>query len=121
MISKRLIGIVLLVGVGAAVWHFHHKAEHEQYFLEQRALVTAKLWVASAKFRKDEPKFLAFRDSLLVSSQMTKEEMTTYLSQYQAEPETYNSFTELVGTYVDSLAKMEGEVADSVILPDSLK
>ncbi len=119
--SKRLIFIALVLVAGGAVWHFHHKAEHDEYFLKQRALVTAQLLVASAKYRKDEPRFLAFRDSLLAANQMTKEEMTTYLNQYQAEPEAYNSFTELVGTYVDSLGKLEIKVTDSVVLPDSLQ
>lgn len=118
---KRLVIIALVLAIGGIVWHFHHKAEHEQYIMEERARVTAKLWVASAKFRKEEPKFIAFRDSLLLATKITKEEMTTYLNEYQAEPETYNSFTELVGTYVDSLGKLEAHATDSIVLPDSLK
>ena len=68
------------------------------------ALVTAKVWVASAWFRNEPDKFISFRDSILKESAVSSEEMKQYFEIYRSKSEKYEHFTEKVKEFVDSLS-----------------
>lgn len=120
--AKFIVVIVLLVAVGSAWWYLEHKKEQDRMLLEKRALATAQLWIGAAQLGDKEAKFVAFRDSLLAANGISREEMNDYLEKYESEPEDYFDFTGLVGTYVDSLVKIEKKrISDSLAVLDSLR
>jgi hypothetical protein len=83
-------------------------ARTEKNLAEARkyALVTAQVWVASARFRNDSTTFLAWRDSALAANGLSKQKMTEYLEIHKDRAEDYYKFAELVNRYVDSLYRL---------------
>jgi hypothetical protein len=83
------------------------KRQYEQ--TAQHALVTAQVWIASARLRGEPERFAAYRDSLLKAYGLTKDDLQQYLGIYRDRPEQYEVFAELVKRYVDSLSVSETE------------
>ena len=105
---KRLffaLGIIIVLS-GHFVWNkFTDYREQKQ--ARKFAMITAQTWIAGAKFNYKAEEYLQYRDSLLKSEKITKEEINEYLSEYQKAPEKYIYFATLVSYYVDSLAAVE--------------
>ena len=91
------------------------------------ALVTAQVWVATAKYRDDAERLLNYRDSLLAANGLSKEQMFEYVQRSKGESEGLLPFTQRLRELVDSLARIEDSllkgtpepVIDSVSAADS--
>jgi hypothetical protein len=108
---KRILPLVL-IGVG---WHLYtmyteNQTIQNEQFAHQYALVTAKVWLATAEYRNDNPGFLRVRDSIFKASGFTMDEFNLYLQENKNQPELYTPYVRLVKIYVDSLS---GSPADS--------
>lgn len=105
---KRLLVLVLIVGGGFA-WYswYQNEAENLEQLTKKTALLTARVWIASARYRSDSTGYIAYRDSLLDEEATTVEEIDQFLKLYEDEPENYIRFSNLVSKYVDSLSKIE--------------
>jgi hypothetical protein len=102
--AKRLIlPLVILMAVGAAWGFYHLRHQRELERTRYHALVTARLWVATATFRRTPEEYNAYRDSLLAEAGMTGVEVQDFLRRQSDQPEEYELFTRLVSWYVDSL------------------
>ena len=123
---KRIAPFVLI----AVLW-FSYSWYTEQQRSEIRsennkyALLTAKTWIASVKYRENPEKFLAYRDSLLTAENASVELVKEYVERYRTQSEYIENFSNEVKECVDSLMVIEDSlkaVADSLTkLPDSLK
>ncbi|MDD3731204.1 MAG: hypothetical protein PHU88_02380 [candidate division Zixibacteria bacterium] len=121
---KRLLPLVL-VAAGVLGYLYYDKTTHTKKLLEdeQKALLTARIWVAGAFYRDEPDRFVSFRDSLLKANYLTPEDMTVYLQAYGDKTEQFNNFTWLVQQYVDSLSNPDlwgtypDSTADSVKVP----
>ena len=113
---KRLVPL-LVIGGAVLGYHYYDKFTVEKKLLqdERKALITAKVWVASTVYRDDPGRFLAYRDSLLKAEGVSDKDMSGYLQAYGDKTERFNNFTWLVQQYVDSLSVMD------YWRPDSLK
>lgn len=106
---KRILPLVLIV-VGWLGYTQYRQYRTERFYAdaERYALVTAKVWLASAQYRDDPGRFSAVRDSLLAASDLSRAKVDEYLKLYDARPEAYSSYVRLVKKYIDSLATSEG-------------
>jgi len=121
---KRLIFFVLLlVIVFGYLLYDRISTERQLQQAVRHALVTAQVWVATAKFRDEPEKFLVYRDSLLSACSLTKEHIRDYLDRYENHPEKYDIFANLVNQYVDSLSAIEMELLheDTAVEKDSIR
>lgn len=86
---------------------------------DRYALVTAQIWVASAKHRANPEEFLRVRDSLLEADSLTSDDLRAFVAADSGQAEKLTPFMSLVQQYVDSLMDVE----DSLLLirEDSLK
>lgn len=105
---KRLSVLVLIAGVafGWYSWNQSKAADLEQ-LTQKNALLTARVWIASAKYRTDSTGYIQYRDSLLKEAATSVEEIDRFLKMYENEPENYMRFSNLVSKSVDSLSKIE--------------
>jgi len=101
---KRLIPLVILVAVWFGYSYYTNQQE-EQFskLTRKQALVTARVWYLSVRFRKKPEIFLSLRDSILNHSGVSKDEIQQYLQLYSDEPEKYEQFARQVSYFIDSL------------------
>jgi hypothetical protein len=121
---KRLITFTLLVTIifGYLLYDkISTERQHQQ--AAKHALVTAQVWIATAKFRREPERFMAYRDSLLKAHSLSRERMQDYVDRYKSQPEEYDSFTKLVNQYVDSLSAIEMRLLqpDTAVQGDSIE
>jgi len=112
---RRLILLMIILGIWPAyrLGDYVITQRHVRQAREQ-ALVTAKVWVATATFRKKPARFARYRDSLIAAHGLSREQMSEYLHLYEDHPEDYDLFARLVKQYVDSLCP---EFSSSDTLP----
>lgn len=104
---KRFLPLVILIAAWFGIDHYRNKqADEYDRLSREQALITARVWYLSARFREEPQTFLILRDSLLVESGVTTEQMHKYLELYNDRPEKYEQFTRLVSYYVDSLCEL---------------
>ncbi len=101
---KRLLPLILalVIAVGGVVVHRYTVTRRVQG-IQKRALVTAQVWIATARYRDNPERFLEYRDSVLEASGLTTMEMNRYLCGYDNRTEDGAAFVTLVSHYVDSL------------------
>ncbi len=121
---KRLITFTLLVAIifGYLLYDkISTERQHQQAV--RQALVTAQVWIATAKYRLEPERFIAYRDSLLKAHSLSMEKMQGYIDWYKNRPEEYDLFTRLVNQYVDSLSAIEMELlqGDTAVEGDSIR
>ena len=121
---KRLILLILLLVIifGYLLYNkISTERQHQQAV--RHALVTAQAWIATAKYRLEPERFIAYRDSLLKAHSLSKERMQDYIDRYKNHPEEYDLFTRLVNQYVDSLSAIEMELlqSDTAVKGDSTR
>lgn len=105
---KRLIPFVLLGLIWLAYVTIRDYRHDRQARIESKiALVTAHIWIAGAKYHDDPDRFVQYRDSVLKTNELTLDEIESYASKYQKEPEKYERVAELTAEYVDSLYEIE--------------
>jgi hypothetical protein len=105
---KRLLPFVI-IGITILGYHLWDRWRTEKEENEQNrvALVTAQVWVATAKYRDDPEAFLAYRDSLLEASGVPGERVMAFLEQHSDVSENMLPFARRVQALVDSLARIE--------------
>ena len=74
------------------------------------ALVTAQVWIATAKYRNEPERYIQYRDSLLRASGVAREEISGYLERTGDPPEELLPFAQRVQGLVDSLYRIEDSV-----------
>ena len=101
---KRLSPLVLIIVLWFA-YDTYDKYRTKKFAAEadHRALVTAQVWVASADFRGDPAKYLAWRDSTLKANSLSPSEMDDYLQLLQGKPASRQEFASRINHYVDSI------------------
>ena len=114
---------MLLVIVFGYFLYNRISAERQYLQTAKYAQVTAQVWIATAKFRREPERFMAYRDSLLKAHSLSMEKMQDYIDRYKSHPEEYDLFTKLVNQYVDSLSAVEMKLlqADAIVKVDSLE
>lgn len=118
---KRLISFAFLPAIVFGYLLYDSIKSERQYQQTQRhALVTAQVWVATARFRSEPESFLTYRDSVLKANGLSKQLMEDYLARYKDHTEKYEPFTTLVNQYVDSLStsELESMQADTAVKVD---
>lgn len=105
---KRLLPIVIIAAAWFGYQYWSDRVERERSLEENRlALVTAQVWTATATYRNDSVQYLAYRDSLLESNNVSVEDLYDYIDRYKNKPEKYLPFTLKVSRLVDSLARLQ--------------
>jgi hypothetical protein len=105
---KRLAPLVIVLLIwGGYVLVSNHLKDKEYRADRETALVTAQLWIGSAKYRDDPERYLSYRDSLLISHGLSIEAVEHFTDQHTDQPEKYRQFSAMVAVLVDSLYKME--------------
>ena len=105
---KKLAPLVIL-GLIALAWYTYDSVSTREMdrATDEYALVTAQVWIASAKYRQQSEQFVSWRDSLLASRALSLEKLEEYLDLYEAQPEESYVFVHRVRGYVDSLFLIE--------------
>jgi hypothetical protein len=105
---RRLIFLVLLAALVLGYLSYKNIITNRRLRQAQNhALVTAQVWVASARLRNEPQRFITYRDSLLTAYGLSKELIQAYLDRYKNQPERYEDFANLVKWYVDSLSAID--------------
>lgn len=121
---KRLILFILLLVIVFGYFLYNKiSAERHHQQAVRHALVTAQVWIATAKYRLEPERFMAYRDSLLKAHSLSMERMQDYIDRHKNRPEEYDLFTRLVNQYVDSLSAIEMELlqGDTAVEGDSIR
>jgi hypothetical protein len=109
---KRLLPFVIIVVAIYVYIGYMGKKEEKQAALDDRhALVTAQIWVASAKYRANPDAFIRVRDSLLATCSLTSDALREFVYSDTGQPEDLAPFMNLVKEYVDSLLDIEDSIA----------
>jgi len=63
--------------------------------------------VGSAEYRHDPARFIVWRDSILKTRGVTREELGKYFRKHSEETDKFYGFAQLVSVRVDSIAKLQ--------------
>jgi len=121
---KRLL-LFLLLGLtwlAYTLWDQHTSARRALEE-EQLALVTAQVWVATALYRDDPERYLAYRDSLMEASDVPREKAFALLENRESQAEELLPFAQRVQKLVDSLSHIQDSLLreEKIRLADSAK
>jgi hypothetical protein len=121
---KRL-AVVVVLAASFGGYHLWSRAQIARRAEEAKkyALVTALVWVESARLRNDPTRFVVWRDSLLAANGLSKETMTEYVNIYKDRSEDYIVFAQMVHHCVDSIYWLTSRPAEKEhwSLPDTLR
>ncbi|MDF1545656.1 MAG: hypothetical protein P1R58_11200 [bacterium] len=105
---KRVSPFVLLAAIlWGYNWYDKTAAANELRQADQKALITAQVWIASAKHHNDPDQFITARDSILSSSGMNPDSMQAFLEVYREAEERYAYFVDRVKYHIDSMCIVE--------------
>ena len=108
---KRLLPVIVLAAaVGIYFLWDKWSAQRELREQDRVALVTAQVWIATAKYRNEPERFIQYRDSLLAASGVRREEVFGFLERSGDPPEELLPFARKVQELVDSLYRIEDSV-----------
>ena len=109
---KRLLPL-LVVGLALGGYFLWDKLSTSWESEEENrlALVTAQVWIATAKYRKEPARYLAYRDSLLKAADVPREKVLDFLKGREKQPEQLLPFAQKVQRVVDSLYRIEDSLA----------
>ncbi len=112
---KRLLVIVLIVGIGVSysMWHEHREASNLEKTKVYAAAV-AKLAVAEAlqhdndvQGKPNETGWQEIKDSMLSSWNLSSDSIDSYVNSFDGQEEKLAVFWKQVRVYVDSLTELE--------------
>jgi len=105
---KRIIPFVIILG-GWFGYQYYTNTQLEQKSVteDKYALLTAQLWVASAKYRLVPEQFEKYRDSILVNSNLDSSKVSNFIDSYRDKADELGNFSEKVKIYIDSLVLIE--------------
>jgi hypothetical protein len=124
ILFKRILPFLILglVWLAYTVWDDHHSAQRvlEE---EQLAQVIAQVWVATALYRDDPERYLAYRDSVLAASDLPRDKVFAFLENRQNEAEDLLPFAQRVQRLVDSLVHIQNALLrdEKIRLADSAR
>lgn len=105
---RRLWPLVVIIGAIVAYdYYSKQRAALEVRRENQMALITAKLWVASAIYRHDTTRYDEYRDSILTATGLQRQHIELYMERYRGEDVDPSTFATLVKAKIDSLIRME--------------
>jgi hypothetical protein len=115
---KRLFPF-LFVGLGwLAYYHWDQTESASRAAEEERlALVTAQVWIATALYRDEPEKYMAYRDSLLAANDVEREKVFSFLENRRDKTEDLLPFAQRVKTLTDSL----GHIQDSLLREERIR
>ena len=124
ILLKRLLPFLLLglTWLGYTFWD-NHQSARRALEEEQLAQVTAQVWVATALYRDDSEKYLAYRDSVLEANDVPRDKVFAFLENRQSEAEDLLPFAQRVKQLVDSLSHFQDSLlrAEKIRLADSIR
>ena len=104
---KRIVPFILIAIIIFGYNYYREKQKEEIITVSKdHALVTAKIWYASAVFKDEPEKFEIYRDTVLSDANLSKEQMHQFLELYRDRPVNYEVFAHWVSYYVDSLYEL---------------
>jgi len=114
---KRLLPLAV-IGLGWLGYSFLDKTVSARQEQEENrlALVTAQVWIATAMYRNDPERYLAYRDSLLKANDIPRDEVFAFLVQREKYPEELLPFAQKVQRLVDSLYHVEDSLAREAMI-----
>jgi hypothetical protein len=114
--TKRLAPLLVII-IGVLGYHFWTSYRQKSYVIEENrmALITAQVWVKTARFAGQPERFVAWRDSMMTAEDVSREELAGFLDRWTDHQEEYLSFVQRVQKCVDSLALIE----DSLITAEA--
>ncbi|MEW5795076.1 MAG: hypothetical protein AB1772_01820 [Candidatus Zixiibacteriota bacterium] len=108
---KRLLPLLVLgMAVGGYVLWDRWNSEKRSLEENRLALVTAQVWIATARYRYDPERFVAYRDSLLQAESVPREKVLEFLNGRENQPEDLLPFAQKVQKCVDSLYRIEDSI-----------
>lgn len=124
ILFKRLLPFLVL-GLAWLSYTYWDRTQSTQRAVEEErvALVTAQVWVATALYRDDPERYMAYRDSLLEANDVPREMVFDFLENRQAEAEQLHPFAARVKQLVDSLASIQDSLIreEKIRLADSVR
>jgi hypothetical protein len=96
--------VVIAVAYLGYTWWDDWSTRSREAELDRAARVTAQVWVATAVYAGNEEAFLVYRDSLLDSEGLTRDDLFKFLDRYKNQQEPFLDFSQRVRHYVDSMA-----------------
>jgi ABC-type nitrate/sulfonate/bicarbonate transport system substrate-binding protein len=108
---RRLLPVIVLAAAvgGYFLWD-KWSAQRQLQEQDRVALVTAQVWIATAKYRNEPERYIQYRDSLLEANGASREEISRYLERTGDPPEELLPFARRVQGLVDSLYRIEDSV-----------
>ena len=104
-----------IIGLPSAYFIYgNYKTAKIKEFSQKYALITAQSWIATAKFKDEPQKYIAFRESILTAQNTTIDEIEHFLLAYKEEAEKYVGYAGFVKFYVDSLVAIEDSILKTV-------
>ena len=105
---RRLAPLILIaIVIRGWVWWSDY-TEYQQFAADEKiAVVTAHLWIASAKYRSEPDRYLTYRDSILTANNLTIVEIDALTKKYTDDPDKYRQFSNMVKLLSDSLYQVE--------------
>lgn len=108
---KRLIPFVIIAAAVFVYLEYERKQDEKRALEENRhALVTAQIWVASARYRANPEQYLKVRDSLLAAASMSADDLRAFINADTGQPENLTPYMNLVQEYLDSLLDIEDSI-----------
>lgn len=109
---RRILPLVVIGALwfGYTAWD-EYATERDSQEQDKIALVTAQVWVATARFRNEPDKYLAYRDSLLTAAGLPLDAARDFVGEQEERPEELLPFVQKVQLLVDSLAAVEDSIA----------
>jgi len=109
---KRVLPLIVIGALAGGYimwddWYTARRLAEE----DKVALVTAQVWIATAKYRNDPERYIEYRDSLLEASNVPRERIYAFLGRQEDQPEELLPFARKVQRLVDSIYRIEDSVA----------
>ena len=103
---KKLSPLLALILIFIAFnWYQANKNEKMLLETDQKALITAKLWLVKSVYgNNNESRYLKIRDSLLGSADFSLDLFDEFLKEHENSLADYHTFSSAVKKYVDSLS-----------------
>lgn len=124
---RRFIFIVVIIIAVSGYFVITRTSNYlERKEADKYANITARIWLATARYSNNPERYHQFRDSLLKANDITKDELNGYLHEYEKSPEKYLLFVTAVNFKIDSILEFgdslptprEGLPTDSVLKID---
>jgi len=109
---KRILPLIVIAALAGGYflwddWFTARRLAEE----DKVALVTAQVWIATAKYRNDPQRYIEYRDSLLEANDVSSDKVKALLERREDQPEELLPFAQRVQRLVDSIYRIEDSVA----------